>query len=639
MPVMYPPEDGYSFQGMTGTKYRGSATYGAAISTEDQGKAISLGWTFVVQGSGGGTVGPQGATGATGGTGPAGATGATGAIPANVAITVPDSSGNLVGFGGQTLPYGYPPPVSNAVSVLQFGADPTGVTDSSAAIQAAVNAAAAASAGARQSRAGVYFPAGLYTVTSTAVFTPSVVTVVPGIHFFGDGWYTSTIRFGTLTASTWFYDNGATARAQFLTFANLAFEGRNPTGVVAYTDIPVNANGFRITSSSNEQGFKFYSCRFGYMNVMFDMEGTNTASEIKFFGCKFHHCVSSVYTLNNAQSLNHEFYGCDIETIYGDVFNTTKGGSIKVYGGSIIMNSAIGRTTYFVNVVGLTGAGGSPLTFNGIRFEFHGNTTYLNTAPAVTQMALVFRDCLFYDQATASKVGFSAVNTYNSVNFHACFFYFSSTPPILQALGTARFGESGTMTLDSCWVPNNISDLCAYGSGASWGSIRAYNCRTANPGNSPGGNHSSQDFDLRAPQNAGLAGAWISAGDGGQGSQNDLQTRLKTVSIKLPNEGWPSTGANLYVVLPANAIIKNIHVRKPAGGAVATVTGFQVTNLDKSVVHGTTAAAAYSASHVLDITNYFYSVGITANERTIVLSSTVAVVGTISGGVAIVEYY
>lgn len=68
------------------------------------------------------------------------------------------------------------------INVLDFGADPTGATDCSAAIQAAIN-----SASAKLSQGAVYLPAGIYKIT-TALDVPY------GVSIYGDGGVASQIK-------------------------------------------------------------------------------------------------------------------------------------------------------------------------------------------------------------------------------------------------------------------------------------------------------------------------------------------------------------------------------------------------------------------------------------------------------------
>lgn len=74
------------------------------------------------------------------------------------------------------------------VNVIDFGADPTGVADSTAAIQAAIDAV-------KTSGGSVYLPTGTYTITDTLVIDTGVYTT--GIIVFGDGRNTTIAQTGT----------------------------------------------------------------------------------------------------------------------------------------------------------------------------------------------------------------------------------------------------------------------------------------------------------------------------------------------------------------------------------------------------------------------------------------------------------
>jgi hypothetical protein len=67
-------------------------------------------------------------------------------------------------------------------NILDFGADPTSVADSTAAIQAAINSVAA-------SGGQVYFPSGTYKITSTITISTK------GVHLIGDGQNATFINF------------------------------------------------------------------------------------------------------------------------------------------------------------------------------------------------------------------------------------------------------------------------------------------------------------------------------------------------------------------------------------------------------------------------------------------------------------
>lgn len=77
-----------------------------------------------------------------------------------------NSSGNLTGAVGRTVHQ----KLQESVSVLDFGADPTGITDSKAAIQAALDSGAKT----------IYAPAGTYKILST-------LTIPRNVSLIGDG--------------------------------------------------------------------------------------------------------------------------------------------------------------------------------------------------------------------------------------------------------------------------------------------------------------------------------------------------------------------------------------------------------------------------------------------------------------------
>ena len=101
--------------------------------------------------------------------------------------------------------------LQESVSVLDFGADPTGVADSTAAIQAAINTGAS-----------VYLPTGTYKITSTLTF-PNTVSV-----FRGDGRESSIISCNGVT--------GAVLKAAAITYfrpqwQDFAIAGNSSTGI------------------------------------------------------------------------------------------------------------------------------------------------------------------------------------------------------------------------------------------------------------------------------------------------------------------------------------------------------------------------------------------------------------------------
>lgn len=156
-----------------------------------------------------------------------------------------------------------------------YGADPTGVSDSTTAIQNAINAANSAGGGV------VYFPEGTYLVTPSG--SPAVGLTLMGVsagyqnvRLVGAGSQASVIKKngnGTLVQLS-----GATSPSSGSTHCkscaveNLGFNGNSKTGVVfqcyyadnlEFRNVYVNNNADIVLDSAEFWDSRFYNCVFG----------------------------------------------------------------------------------------------------------------------------------------------------------------------------------------------------------------------------------------------------------------------------------------------------------------------------------------------------------------------------------------
>jgi hypothetical protein len=200
--------------------------------------------------------------------------------------------------------------------------------------------------------------------------------------------------------------------------------------------------------------------------------------------------------------------------------------------------------------------------------------------------------------------------------------------------------ENGSIYFDGCGLPIDWSDRCTLDN--RYGHISATDCFGTNVGAISTPRHFAHDFECRADETAGVATAWDSADGTGRKDGNNGTSRgwrLKVCQIKLGGEFWPDTTEH-GLRLPRNAIIKNLHLRKPSGGSDATSTIFRIGRADKSGTdHLVSDTQRMDAAHTGDTTNYFYSVGTTDNERNILLYTDEAPAINLVGGLCIVEYY
>jgi hypothetical protein len=457
-------------------------------------------------------------------------------------------------------------------NVLRYGADPSGTADSFAAVRDCLKAAVR---GNNLSGIGdhgrVYFPRGTYVIDGDAVFNQDG-DFQRGFIIEGDGLASSVLKLKTNGASRWFYDNSTPSTQQyiFVTVRDLCFT----------CDHAPDGNGFRF---QQDQGWRFFRCWLYSLNVAIDSEGGrtgNNGSEHKFYSCKFTHMRDAVHLFNNLQCLNIEYHGCDVESIFGDVFRIGSGGggALRVFGGSYIMDDG-GSARYLLNIAGSgLGNNNNTYTFNGIQTELHSPNDRLVCHGPGGGAHIVFNEC----NITATRGARTQVSvTTARVTFNRCVLrmnqgdtYEARGP---QAGGGDQYGEPGSIHFVECDVPENLSALCSAppdgGDGLAWGMISARGCYSSGyAGTDARINRHAMDFDLN----------WYNGGRAGNFSG------LKTVSVKPQNRSWPAAGSALdwVVTLPRNALIAKIDIFRPANDGRDEPYELHVGNGDKSVIYG-----------------------------------------------------
>jgi hypothetical protein len=141
------------------------------------------------------------------------------------------------------------------VSVKDFGAVGDGVTNDTAAIQAAINA--------NLNGGEIYFPPGTYKITSTLSKPQSFV----GPSLIGAGWDCTTFNYSTITAGTpCLYIQGGSGALSSITIEGIAFQGRNDgstgtTGIFIDGQCGVLINRCRFLT--NYFGIEFFNKTLG----------------------------------------------------------------------------------------------------------------------------------------------------------------------------------------------------------------------------------------------------------------------------------------------------------------------------------------------------------------------------------------
>jgi hypothetical protein len=529
-------------------------------------------------------------------------------------------------IAAQVLPLNYTYAPGN---VLRYGADPTGASNSFAAVRSCMKAALAGHNVAGMGDHGrVYFPRGTYLIEGDGVFNDSA-DFQRGFIIEGDGLSSSILKLRANASPAWFYNNEKQSTQQyiFVTVRDLQFAGENPQ----------YANGFRF---QQDQGWRFFRCWIGNLMTAIDSDGGHTGnngSEHKFFGCKFTHIRDAVHRFNNLQCLNIEYHSCDIESIFGDIFRIDSGGggALRVFGGSFIMDDG-GKPHYLLNINGGgLGNNNNTYTINGIQTELHSaNNRLVYHGPGGGGAHVVFNDC----NITATNGAREQVSVCTArVTFNRCVLtqnqgdtYRVNGP----AAGGDHYGEPGSIHFNECDVPLKLSYLCgtpAGGDGVAWGRISARGCyNNAYVPLDTRAHRYAMDFDLN----------WY---NGGRASNFP---GLKTISVKPQNRSWPYQDANFdwTVTLPAGSLIVSIQIHRPANSDHTRPYTLYVGNGDKSKVYGTDGggiAAPLARSIVVqnDIGQLIGTSGATPDGQVRVWADPTTPYAEALGGYFIVQYY
>jgi hypothetical protein len=272
----------------------------------------------------------------------------------------------------------------DAINALDYGADPTGATDSTAAIQAAVNAALGTASGT------LWLPKGTYAVTSINIFPTGGKSIV----LVGDGPLNSKfIKFGASTTPLLNVSgvdgggggSGVTSKCQF---KNFGVQGTSKLFDGIYLDVLAHffIEGVNITAcdtalfSNGALIFSVQSCVFTGNNMGFEATAwqlspfVGGSNLIKFSDCVFQANSVRAALLETGDQI--VFQNCDFETNAVGVTITANFSQGTLVSGVTFLNSWFEGNTSdsvicsasdcFLNLIGCTLYGSAKsITVNG----------------------------------------------------------------------------------------------------------------------------------------------------------------------------------------------------------------------------------------------------------------------------------
>ena len=359
--------------------------------------------------------------------------------------------------------------LSESVSVLDFGADSTGVADSSTAISSAIATGKA-----------VYFPAGTYLCN---------VLINNKTILYGDGSTVSIIKPYSYSSPAIIYTYTAMT-APITSFWNYHSEVRNLGFFGTGTKTTATGIGFSFgsgdpltytTNAEYANNVNFYNCFFSNLKKGVQFPLGNIGSE--FYSCGFQNNYYGIYTVNyksgNMHAGNKYFYNGEISgNVCGIYYNNTQyGGCAVSFTDNIFETNSIAAYIYNENSEVL------PVSFTNVWAEGNGA---VGSFPSVTIDS--WSGSTLSTQTISSRT-FIVDGVQNTVNFTNSFFtdcYVKATSA--QVTATNCRSEN---TIGINGAPSNVDNANS--------SIRLINPNWFSGGPARGFNITSTGFITDAP--------------------------------------------------------------------------------------------------------------------------------------------
>lgn len=279
---------------------------------------------------------------------------------------------------GKLMPANQPTALEGWVNVKDFGAKGDGVTDDTAAIQAAINELKNVTVRRYvypgnsyfQNRKTLYFPEGIYKVSGTLTIDGTYILITGTKSSFIVQTAPNTPLFKLGTSAY------AKSTIEYLTFLAGNIES-DQDGIIInrFSDYDQQDSlvCFDMTANSGTTSHNtFFNITVMNFNKVFDVGGTVNRAEHYIASSVFHFNHTVLY-MNNSQAMNWKFNHCHMESNSGNVIHVIAGGYITFEGGSYING---GDFLVLDNSKGFgigIGSQNGHFTLRDLRFEMYQN--------------------------------------------------------------------------------------------------------------------------------------------------------------------------------------------------------------------------------------------------------------------------
>jgi hypothetical protein len=324
---------------------------------------------------------------------------------------------------------------ADVVNVVDFGADPTGVGDSTAAVQAAVDHAIRRLGGGAIGYCGtVRFPAGDYLLSSS-------ITALNcrGLRLLGDGVDCTTITASAALSGepVFLFTDCRSCHVESMKFYGV--NGSPPSCAIQFDTVATRPNGqtpmycvVRDVCIGGSQASQFTN---GIR--MSNSDGAKDANNDQHLveNVEFNNIINYGVSIEHSNSLLHDIIHCSFNSIAGAAVycggtGTTPGGSFRMFGGAVLASAMVAKlegNAYY-----------NPITFQSVCCE-----SCPKFLSADGGFAIYVRDCSFAGTTTAGT--------------DLVFEYSGTTSPysgIFTIDGGVYFGSNG-FTIDTSGSASN----------------------------------------------------------------------------------------------------------------------------------------------------------------------------------------
>lgn len=308
------------------------------------------------------------------------------------------------------------------VSVLDYGADPTGSTNSNAAFAAAV-AAVTTVVDTSHPTAALYIPAGRYLITENNWIGEHLQSQAYAgkldYRIYGDGRNISQITFAPAVSGGACYDqnDASTYLLNGLTIENVGF-------VLSDANNSANPVHFIISKAAGgaaSQNFRLKNVQVTGVagSVLFDLQGNVNEDMIVCDDIRLSDMSSAIKSTANQQALVHTFTNLEAVNITGNLFWYAKGGHLQVVSAIANLTGTNGVDTALLKID--SGSTGQCYTFTNVRTELPGATTRALLITAAAEHTITFNNCNFANNIGSDQPWAKVVCQHRgSITFRDC---------------------------------------------------------------------------------------------------------------------------------------------------------------------------------------------------------------------------